>query len=117
MTIPEILSHETVAASGVSPPARAWSQGFSGDSREDLGQPCAEEATERTVNYAAERADRFDPEEAVLIHGDAHAHNLLQVPGSADDSANFRLVDPEGLVCEPARDSSSCVSGSRCWQT
>lgn len=82
----------------------SWLADFVPTVWEDLGQPCSAAAVERAVNYAAERAARFDPEGAVLIHGDAHAHNLLQVPGSLDDTANFRLIDPEGLVSEPAHD-------------
>jgi streptomycin 6-kinase len=70
----------------------------------DLDRPCTEAAVERAVNYAVERADWFDPERAVLIHGDAHSHNLLLKPGSTGDDASFRLIDPEGLVSEPAHD-------------
>jgi streptomycin 6-kinase len=40
----------------------------------------------------------------VLIHGDAHAHNLLLKPDPAGGSTSFRLIDPEGLVSEPAHD-------------
>jgi hypothetical protein len=36
------------------------------------------------------------------VHGDAHAFNALQVPGSP--GADFRLVDAEGLISEPAHD-------------
>jgi len=40
----------------------------------------------------------------VLIHGDAHAHNLLLKPDPAGGSTSFRLIDPEGLLSEPAHD-------------
>ncbi len=73
-----------------------WLADFVARTWEDLGQPCSE--------AAAERAARFEPKRAVLVHGDAHAHNLLQVPGSGDHSVKFRLIDPEGLVSEPAHD-------------
>ena len=33
-----------------------------------------------------------------------HAFNALQVPGPAGAGAGFRLVDPEGLISEPAHD-------------
>lgn len=82
-----------------------WLRDFVAAEWEDLGRPCSEAAAERAVNYAAERAACFNPDRAVLIHGDAHAHNLLQVPGSADDdSTRFKLIDPEGLLSEPAHD-------------
>ena len=70
----------------------------------DLGRPCSQEATEKAVRYAAERAAGFAPERTVLIHGDAHAHNLLLKPDPAGGGTTFRLVDPEGLVSEPAHD-------------
>jgi hypothetical protein len=34
----------------------------------------------------------------VLLHGDVHAFNALQVPGPAGAGAGFRLVDAEGLI-------------------
>ena len=80
-----------------------WLEEFVAAAWEDLGQPCSEAAAERAVSYAAERGARFDPERAVLVHGDGHAHNLLQVPGSAADRDGFRLIDPEGLASEPAK--------------
>lgn len=70
----------------------------------DLGRPCSRAAADRAISYAAERTAAFDPERAVLIHGDAHAHNLLLKPGPAGGSTSFRLVDPEGLRSEPAHD-------------
>jgi aminoglycoside phosphotransferase (APT) family kinase protein len=69
-----------------------------------LGRPCSQAAVEKALSHAAERAAAFDPERAVLIHGDAHAHNLLLKPGLADGSTSFRLIDPEGLFSEPAHD-------------
>ncbi len=69
----------------------------------DLGQPCSAAAVEEVVAYSGECAAGFDPERAVLVHGDGRAHNLLQVAGS-DDRAPSRLTDPEGLVSEPAHD-------------
>ena len=70
----------------------------------DLGRPCSQAAAEKAVSYAAERAAAFDPERAVLVHGDAHAHNLLLKPDPANGSTSFRLIDPEGLLSEPAHD-------------
>ncbi|MDE3202847.1 MAG: phosphotransferase [Acidobacteriota bacterium] len=69
----------------------------------DLGHPCSAAAVERAVAYSAERAARFRPEAAVLVHGDGHAHNLLLAQDS-ENGACFRLTDPEGLVSEPAHD-------------
>ena len=40
----------------------------------------------------------------MLVHGDVHAFNTLQRPGSVPADVDFRLVDPEGLLSEPAHD-------------
>ena len=39
----------------------------------------------------------------MLIHGDGHAGNILLKPGP-DGGTSFRLIDPEGLISEPAHD-------------
>ena len=77
----------------------------------DLGRPCSQAAAEKAVSYAAERAAAFDPERAVLVHGDAHAHNLLLKPDPAHGSTSFRLIDPEGLLSEPAHDLGVALRG------
>jgi len=81
-----------------------WLAGFVARQWADLGRPCSQVAAEKAVSYAAERAAAFDPERAVLIHGDAHARNLLLKPDPAGGSTSFRLIDPEGLLSEPAHD-------------
>lgn len=81
----------------------SWLAEFVSTAWEDLGRPCSASAVERAVTFSVQRAARFDPDAAVLVHGDGHAHNLLVVPGS-EDAPRFRLTDPEGLVSEPAHD-------------
>lgn len=66
---------------------------------ERLDRPCSRAAIDLALEYAAARATAFDPGTAVLVHGDAHGFNTLRARG--DD---FKLVDPEGLVSEPAHD-------------
>lgn len=82
----------------------AWLARFIATTWESLDRPCQEATVERAVSYAAERVRRFDPGTAVLVHGDAHAGNLLEAPGSLNGSHHFRLIDPEGLVSEAAHD-------------
>jgi streptomycin 6-kinase len=81
-----------------------WLAGFVAMVWENLGRPCSQAAADKAVSYAAERAAAFAPERAVLVHGDGHAHNLLLKPDAADGGASFRLIDPEGLISEPAHD-------------
>jgi streptomycin 6-kinase len=49
----------------------------------------------------------------VLVHGDAHPSNVLEVPDGIDHSAHpaFRLTDPEGLASEPAHDLGVVLRG------
>lgn len=67
-----------------------------------LGKPCSEKAIAIGLRFAKARADAFDPNSAVLAHGDAHAWNTLADP----KTQGFKLVDPDGLFIERAHDLS-----------
>jgi streptomycin 6-kinase len=82
----------------------AWLADFIATSWEDSGRPCSEAAVARAVSFADERVHGLDPEQSVLVHGDAHPHNLLELPTEPGRPAEFRLIDPEGLASEPAHD-------------
>lgn len=41
-------------------------------------------------------------ETSVLVHGDAHSGNILQ--DMTESQPSFKLIDPDGLVAEPAYD-------------
>lgn len=66
-----------------------------------LGKPCHERIVETAIRYAELRANAFNVEASVLVHGDAHAWNTLKTPG---DNSRFKLIDPEGVVAERACD-------------
>jgi streptomycin 6-kinase len=55
---------------------------------------------------SAAREAAFDPGRAVVVHGDVHDFNALQVPGPAAAGAGFRLVDPGGLIPSPLTTSA-----------
>jgi streptomycin 6-kinase len=74
--------------------ARAW---------RELGEPCAAQIVEMACRFADIRCRAFDPESAVLAHGDPHACNTLLVPG---EPQRFKLVDHDGLFVERAYDLS-----------
>jgi streptomycin 6-kinase len=77
----------------------------------DLGEPCSARTIEVAYSFADVRHRAFDPETAVLAHGDAHAWNTLVVPGNGPK--RFKFVDPDGLFIERAYDlASSCGSGA-----
>jgi streptomycin 6-kinase len=66
-----------------------------------LEGPCPRLTIDRALRFAEARGRAFDPDHAVLVHGDAHGWNTLQVPG---DPGRFKFVDPDGLLAEPAYD-------------
>jgi streptomycin 6-kinase len=77
----------------------AWLAQMIASAWEELDHPCAEQTIDMALAFAAERAAAFDPVTAVFVHADAHSWNTLQ---AGPDT--FKLVDPEGLVSEPAND-------------
>lgn len=74
---------------------------------QEQSKPCAPRTVAVAVRYCEERASAFDPDVAVLAHGDPHAVNTLLVRKGGyakDDALEFKLVDPDGLFIEPAYD-------------
>jgi streptomycin 6-kinase len=65
---------------------------------EELGQPCSERAVDHALACAARRRAAHRDETAVLVHGDVHQWNALEA------AAEFKLVDPDGLLAEPEYD-------------
>jgi streptomycin 6-kinase len=64
----------------------------------ELGRPCSERAVDHALACAARRVAAHDDERAVLVHGDVHQWNALEVPGG------FKLVDPDGLLADAEYD-------------
>lgn len=67
-----------------------------------LDRPCSQAPIETAVSFAKSRAAAFDPERAVLVHGDAHSSNALQDPNG--EPMSYKFVDPDGLFAERAYD-------------
>lgn len=65
---------------------------------ERLGKPCPDAVVETAGSFVQSRLAAAAAE-AVLLHGDAHAHNALEAGGG-----RVKLVDPDGLVGERAYD-------------
>ena len=65
---------------------------------EATDRPCHERTITAVVAAAERRAAAHDDCTAVLVHGDVHQWNTLR---AAD---GWRLVDPDGLLAEPACD-------------
>ena len=72
------------------------------DAWERLGRPCSEQAVGRALTAAERRVAAYDPERAVLLHGDVHQWNTLRA--GPDDPVGWKLVDPDGVLAEPECD-------------
>ena len=82
-----------------------WLSDFIDRTWRSLDRPCDRRTRDRALDFAAERADAYTPANCVLVHGDAHAHNVLTVLGSDNSpGAQCKLVDPDGLFAERACD-------------
>jgi streptomycin 6-kinase len=75
-----------------------WLAAWIGRAWEGLGRPCSEEAVDYAWHCARQRERAYDPERAVLVHGDVHQWNALR------SGHGFKLVDPDGLMAEPEYD-------------
>lgn len=79
----------------------AWLASYTVATWESSGRPCSREVIDRAVHYCEERAAAYDPQGAVVVHGDAHGWNTLR---AADGT--YKFVDPEGLRSDRAHDLS-----------
>lgn len=68
----------------------------------ELNQPCSKLVLDRALVYAREREEEFALSASVLVHGDAHNQNTLQVLGT--EPPEFKLIDPDGIAAERAYD-------------
>ena len=111
------LWHTPVGADSLSTGAwkANWLADFIDRSWQRLGRPCARRTRDRALDFAAERADAHPKATSVLVHADAHEHNLLVVPGrDCEPGAPCKFVDPDGLLAEPACDLAVPMRG---WST
>jgi streptomycin 6-kinase len=72
---------------------------------ESSGRPCPEYVIRLALQFARRRSEAFRPERCVVVHGDPHPHNALQVPEPRPGAeCGFVFVDPDGFLAEPAYD-------------
>lgn len=82
-----------------------WLARFIAATWEELNRPCPKPIIEQALLFAEVRRRVFDPQTAVLVHGDANASNTLQdLQHRSTAGARFKFIDPDGLVAEPAYD-------------
>lgn len=90
-------------ASGIDLPTGAakavWLIDYVKQQWERQGRPCSSVAVSSAIEAARRRQAAHRSAEAVLVHGDVHQWNALD-----DLNGGWKLVDPDGLVAEPAYD-------------
>lgn len=86
----------------------AWLIDYITTQWEALDRPCSEASVDHAIECANRRITAHDDERAVLVHGDVHQWNVLRAtdPGAGRPSGrpSYKLVDPDGLLAEPAYD-------------
>jgi streptomycin 6-kinase len=87
----------------------AWLDGFIVETWRTLQKPCSVAVIDRARAFCDERRGAFDPDGAVLVHGDAHPANTLRVLGGG--ARRFKLVDPDGLYGDRAYDLAIPMRG------
>jgi streptomycin 6-kinase len=76
-----------------------------GELWEALEEPCSERVVAQALEFARRRAAAFDARRVVVVHGDPHPGNALQISTRrAGAESGFVFVDPEGFVADPAYD-------------
>ena len=77
-----------------------WFRKFTGETWERLSRPCSQKVIEQAFAYLRAREQALNPDEFVLLHGDAHGGNTLEELSQA----GFKLIDPDGVFYEKAYD-------------
>lgn len=79
----------------------SWFSGFIENTWKSLNHPCSEKVITQAYRFLESRHRSEDPKNHVLIHGDAHNANILQVISKENQ---FKLIDPDGIIYEKAYD-------------
>lgn len=78
----------------------AWFRSFINETWKALEQPCSERVIAQAMAFLDSREKNINPAGYVLVHGDAHNNNTLQLPGTDE----YKLIDPDGIVYEKEYD-------------
>lgn len=78
-----------------------WFRNFLPEGWEATGRPFSGAALRQALSYLDEIEREQNPDEYVLLHGDAHNNNTLE---SLEYPGTYKLIDPDGLFYEKAYD-------------
>ncbi|MGB1252795.1 MAG: aminoglycoside phosphotransferase family protein [Candidatus Promineifilaceae bacterium] len=84
-----------------------WLATFIDETWHAMEKPCALATRNQALAYCEARTAAFDPQNSVLVHGDAHEQNTLQTLAKN----SYKFVDPDGLFAEPACDLAVPMRG------
>ena len=77
---------------------------------DQLGHPCSEQVVEQALTCARRRSAAFDPQDAVVLHGDAAVANAARVLAPRNGTEDgFVLLDPDEFVGDRTYDLGVAV--------
>lgn len=79
-----------------------WFSNFIVNLWSKLNKPCDKSIIDKSLIFLEKRSKVAELKNGVLVHGDAHNGNILQVEVSSEK--RFKFIDPDGLIAEPAYD-------------
>ncbi|SIR27916.1 aminoglycoside phosphotransferase family protein [Priestia flexa] len=79
-----------------------WFSNFIPEIWVEVESPCSKLLIDKALVFLESRLSNSSLATSVLVHGDAHNGNILQ--DMTKSKASFKLIDPDGLVAEPAYD-------------
>lgn len=97
-----LLAHWRIPADGLqlTHGSTQWFRTFLPEAWQTQGEPCPRKVLDAALAFLDAADRRADPANWVLLHGDAHNNNMLQVPGTQA----YKFIDPDGLLYEKAYD-------------
>jgi streptomycin 6-kinase len=96
---PEAAGFQTGAAKA------RWLREFIQETWQATDRPCSERVIDQAVTFSHTREAAFEPERSLLVHGDVHSQNTLaRLAADGSVTADFALVDPDGLFADRAYD-------------
>lgn len=79
-----------------------WFKDFIPELWTELEYPCSRQLIDKALVFLESRLASSSLNTSVLVHGDAHNGNILR--DMTTPFHTFKLIDPDGLVAEPAYD-------------
>lgn len=79
---------------------------------EELSRPCSARVVALALRYAERRRAATELERAVVVHGDPHPDNALQVLAERRGAeSGFVFIDPDGFLADPTYDLGVVLRG------